>query len=187
MIHVQGLHLQGWSPGGGKGCGKLLFPLSQGRLNDLIRQASGAADSDEAAPGATSAAVGGKSAGATTSSTAKGVARLSLNRTAACRQSSDGCSCYAKAPLQALRRTSCPTPLPGPRVGTVLPKSQQRAPREQALLCSSTLAGVMSDRYATQAVLSCCSMSQRSTDKQIVSCNTKCTADWGVVQTAPHP
>jgi hypothetical protein len=106
---------QGSSPSG-KDPGQLGNLMRQGRLNELIRQASSEPGGADAASDAAVASLNGRH-DASAGSTAKGVARLNLNRDSADKQSGGGGGGgYAKAPAR-LRRDSASSPLPSPRAG----------------------------------------------------------------------
>lgn len=100
---------------GGKDPGQLANLMRQGRLNELIRQASdGLGGADAAVDAAVAAAEAGKPEAAA-GSTAKGVARLNLNKHSAAAQpsgnSGGGGGGYAKAPARlTLKRESASNP-----------------------------------------------------------------------------
>lgn len=133
-------------PPAGKDPGQLSNLMRQGRLNELIRQASAEpGGGDAAAMDAAVAGVGGRQE-ASAGSSAKGVARLSLNR-----EGSDGGNGggnggggYARAPArQAGRRdASGGSPLSSPRAATNAPEAPQPTTPRQSSMRSPTSEGV---------------------------------------------
>jgi hypothetical protein len=116
--------------------------MRQGRLNELIRQASAEpGGGGDAAMDAAVAGVGGRHE-APAGGGAKGVARLSLNREAS-GGSDGGGGGYAKAPARlAVRRdTSGGSTLPSPRAAATAPEAPQPTTPRQSSMRTTTSDG----------------------------------------------
>ena len=118
--------------------------MRQGRLNELIRQASAEpGGGGDAAMDAAVAGVGGRHE-APAGGGAKGVARLSLNREASGGGGEGGSgSGYARAPARlAVRRdASGGSPLPSPRAAAAAPEAPQPTTPRQSSMRTTTSDG----------------------------------------------